>query len=233
MALWTYETSFESSEGYSTGNLGGQGSWTANVNNLTVTNAQAYAGTQSVTGNTGANRECVRTVATANTDGTFMYISLRASSVASASSNGGYYLQGSGTNFGGLYFNAPSAANISWRISGGTDAYTVLVASANANQWYRIGVEMDFTNDRVRCNVDGGAFGSYITGGNAFSQVDKMFLTTNGGTAFDLYYDSISPNYATASGPANLKSLDTNVKANIKSYNTNLLANIKSINTNA
>lgn len=35
------------------------------------------------------------------------------------------------------------------------------------------------------------------------------------------------------SGPANLKSLDTNVKANIKSYNTNVLANIKSINTNA
>lgn len=34
-------------------------------------------------------------------------------------------------------------------------------------------------------------------------------------------------------GPANLKSLDTNVKANIKSYNTNVLANIKSINTNA
>ena len=34
------------------------------------------------------------------------------------------------------------------------------------------------------------------------------------------------------SGPANLKSLDTNVKANIKSYNTNLIANVKSINTN-
>lgn len=36
-----------------------------------------------------------------------------------------------------------------------------------------------------------------------------------------------------SSGPTNLKSLDTNVKANIKSYNTNVLANIKSINTNA
>lgn len=35
------------------------------------------------------------------------------------------------------------------------------------------------------------------------------------------------------SGPANLKSLDTNVKANIKSYNTNAIANVKSINTNA
>lgn len=37
---------------------------------------------------------------------------------------------------------------------------------------------------------------------------------------------------AGASGPSNLKSLDTNLKANIKSYNTNLIANVKSINTN-
>ena len=36
-----------------------------------------------------------------------------------------------------------------------------------------------------------------------------------------------------ASGPTNLKSLDTNLKANIKSYNTNVIANVKSINTNA
>lgn len=39
--------------------------------------------------------------------------------------------------------------------------------------------------------------------------------------------------YSCSTGPSNLKSLDTNVKANIKSYNTNALANIKSINTNA
>lgn len=40
-------------------------------------------------------------------------------------------------------------------------------------------------------------------------------------------------NPVAASGPTNLKSLDTNVKANIKSYNTNVIANVKSINTNA
>lgn len=37
---------------------------------------------------------------------------------------------------------------------------------------------------------------------------------------------------AGASGPANLKSLDSNVKANIKSYNSNVIANIKSIDSN-
>lgn len=37
---------------------------------------------------------------------------------------------------------------------------------------------------------------------------------------------------APASGPANLKSYNTNLKANIKSINTNLIANVKSLNTN-
>lgn len=35
-----------------------------------------------------------------------------------------------------------------------------------------------------------------------------------------------------AAGPANLKSLDSNVKSNIKSYNSNVIANIKSIDSN-
>lgn len=35
-----------------------------------------------------------------------------------------------------------------------------------------------------------------------------------------------------ASGPANLKSYNTNLKANIKSINTNLIANVKSLDTN-
>lgn len=46
----------------------------------------------------------------------------------------------------------------------------------------------------------------------------------NGGTAIS--YGSSS------SGPANLKSYNTNLKANIKSINTNPIANVKSLNTN-
>jgi len=38
--------------------------------------------------------------------------------------------------------------------------------------------------------------------------------------------------YTTPSGPANLKSYNTNLKANIKTINTNVIANIKSLNTN-
>lgn len=53
---------------------------------------------------------------------------------------------------------------------------------------------------------------------------------TNNGTAT---FTTALPSTCAASGPTNLKSLDTNLKANIKSYNTNLIANVKSINTNA
>ena len=38
---------------------------------------------------------------------------------------------------------------------------------------------------------------------------------------------------AAASGPANLKTYNTNAKANIKSINGNLIANCKTLNTNA
>jgi hypothetical protein len=50
----------------------------------------------------------------------------------------------------------------------------------------------------------------------------------------DLYNAGTGVQYPfAASGPTNLKSLNTNVKANIKSYNTNVIANVKSINTNS
>lgn len=52
-------------------------------------------------------------------------------------------------------------------------------------------------------------------------------------TSSNYAHASANIDQSVASGPTNLKSLDTNVKANIKSYNTNLIANIKSINTNS
>lgn len=59
----------------------------------------------------------------------------------------------------------------------------------------------------------------------------SMAWTDSSGNIYGIIA-SIAPAGA-ASGPANLKSLDTNLKANIKSYNTNLIANVKSIDTNA
>lgn len=58
-------------------------------------------------------------------------------------------------------------------------------------------------------------------------------LTVSLASSAEWVFKGISLDPIPASGPSNLKSLDTNVKANIKSYNTNLIANVKSINTNS
>lgn len=77
-----------------------------------------------------------------------------------------------------------------------------------------------------------GMFGLDRAGGTAPTGINNISPRSSeyAGTSSD---PLLSVTYTAASGPTNLKSLDTNVKANIKSYNTNVLANIKSIDTNA
>jgi hypothetical protein len=58
---------------------------------------------------------------------------------------------------------------------------------------------------------------------------DKLFVNTFISGSTPTRYARV---FEIALGPANLKSLNTNIKSNIKSYNTNLIANVKSINTN-
>ena len=58
----------------------------------------------------------------------------------------------------------------------------------------------------------------------------SMVWTDGSGNAYGIIF-SLAPAVA-ASGPANLKSYNTNLKANIKSIDTNLIANVKSLNTN-
>lgn len=55
---------------------------------------------------------------------------------------------------------------------------------------------------------------------------------TGSSQGMDMIVCSIAPFSAGASGPANLKSYNTNLKANIKSIDTNLIANCKSLDTN-
>lgn len=235
MAVWAYECDFESSEGFSVGNLSGQGGWGApsTGNDFSVTAAQAAHGTQSlttngITGNRGGNAKSITSV---TTDGSICYVSVRADNVTSVDNFGLNFKSGASFIFT-LYVGAAGANDISLREEGG-GTYQILETAASANTWYRVGIEMDFTNDRVRGNIDNGAMSSWLSC-PAYSSIDTLITTANNGDGATKtgFIDWISASYSAASGPANLKSLDTNVKSNIKSYNTNLLANIKSINTN-
>lgn len=59
-------------------------------------------------------------------------------------------------------------------------------------------------------------------------------VTLSAGEVSELYNGGAGVQYPfSAPGPANLKSLDGNLKDNIKSYNGNVLANVKSISGNA
>ena len=93
----------------------------------------------------------------------------------------------------------------------------------------------DATTQRVNniggvCNSTDGTTVLYDSNGTVSTGSRSSTLTPCLNTNMGSMLFSFAP--AVAEGPANLKSLDTNVKANIKSYNGNLLANIKSINTN-
>lgn len=120
--------------------------------------------------------------------------------------------------------------------TGATSLTTSLTTVAD-NAWTTAFVRFDTNNVTSGTNYTVlGAADSFRYGDSnaAITPAGATTITANGAGGsgeWDAIYSSMSP--ATASGPANLKSLDTNVKANIKSYNTNVIANVKSINTNA
>lgn len=106
------------------------------------------------------------------------------------------------------------------------------------NNTYHI-FEIEYDNasqaNKYRARFDGGTWTSWYgyIGSPTWSQITKVEFDTSsadGGAAGSMYWDDLNPQ--SASGPANLKSYNTNVLANIKSINTNLIANVKSLDTN-
>ncbi len=86
------------------------------------------------------------------------------------------------------------------------------------------------TSPTIQLQATGAGDQYATTTGIANTTPINMGLTNSAASVYASSGFSIS---GIASGPTNLKSLDTNVKANIKSYNTNPIANIKSINGNS
>lgn len=103
----------------------------------------------------------------------------------------------------GVSYNRDGAASCTW--AGITEDYDI--GDAPGNDWS--GASAEFATTQTNLTVSA----TWVT-----SSLPKMLVA------------SFPP--SVASGPANLKSLNTNVKANIKSIDTNLIANVKSLNTN-
>lgn len=121
----------------------------------------------------------------------------------------------------------------------GQTSSSISVTTTAANSWV---VDHAQTNNATPTATGSGQtirFNGTHVGGNRFYS-STMTTTTTG--AYTPGYSwtgnadgtimATEIKEAVASGPANLKSLNTNLKANIKSINTNLIANVKSFNTN-
>lgn len=189
-ATWGYEQNFD---GLSLTDLTGQDSWTLGQGTAVVSNEQALSGAQSVkiTGAAG-NPYRIRTVPDANTNGTIMYVAMRTSSIASNDNPGVVYMWGNNgaTRIGDLYINVPAAGDWSFRKESG--GYTDL-GNVSANTWYCFGVDFDFTNNRVRLNIDGGAFSSYITTDSDINEIDTIWIgVSSGAGAYNYYFDSFT-----------------------------------------
>lgn len=197
MAGWVDEILFESSEGYSTGFLSGQGGWGVNSKpaDFSIVNTVAAQGTQSLSsgaiagGDRGGNS---KTVSTVNTDGSLVYISLRTDNNTSVDS-GGMEFKGSGAFIFYLWQGFPNANSVALASSLGN----VEITTVNTNTWYRFGIEFDFTNDRVRGNVDNGTMSAWRTC-DAFSQIDEIKTNANNGDGGSktIFMDWVSPNYS-------------------------------------
>ena len=130
-----------------------------------------------------------------------------------------------------------SATNNTDTVSGVEEATTITVTASNC--WAHMitannaGAPVAGTNATWLTTGTGGVgYGAFDSNGTiatgSFTMGWSIASTIGQGTVLCAFKP-----VASASGPTNLKSLDTNVKANLKSYNTNIIANVKSINTNA
>lgn len=104
-----------------------------------------------------------------------------------------------------------SPTTLTVRDNGADSAITVSWDAAQT------GLKSDTTN-----NTD-------ITSGD---ELGYILVTPNTSGTFVLRWTSLMGTTQSASGPANLKTYNTNVKSNIKTINTNPIANVKSLDTN-
>jgi hypothetical protein len=133
-------------------------------------------------------------------------------------------------NEGQVTWNVYSSGN-NWTTAGGDfNATTICSASTSLNNYLSFVLMGTGSTNPLTLN-----WGDNV---NVLLKIGTESTgVTTGGTFYSKNNASNKPYIeitytASASGPVNLKSYNTNLKANIKSINTNSIANVKSLNTN-
>jgi len=156
-----------------------------------------------------------------------------------------------------LSYRDDSGMKVNWQmVNGGTSDYIVWATDLGTGTFKHLVLVFDSANTEVTLYVDGSAVSTQQTncstpqnttvpfaiGADSSistigfnGMIDEVGVWTRKLTSTEvtsLYNSGNGLQYPFSSGPANLKSYNTNLKANIKSINTNPIANTKSLNTN-
>lgn len=189
----------ENFDGYTNGNnlntlnggSGWGGAWVVVKGTYTITTAQSSSSPNSVvmTSSLGIEEEATRLL-TSNTDGDKVTFAMRSTGAAN---NQRFYFVSGTTYYAGLFMN--HLGNIAL---GATTIGTWTI-----NTWYVFVVELDYTNDRFRASINGGAFSSFVNFDAAVSSTSKisMGISQDSGVSNTYYWDSIAPVAATTATP--------------------------------
>lgn len=231
---WVAEDDFDS---YSDGDLntlnggtGFSGAWTADTD-YDIQGTTTYEGAKAVT-QTSSNGGATRTLTTDVASG-ILYVATRANSTMISSDD-------STLRLWDTTGSSDIRVLVGWHTGtikyGSSSTLTTLISSPAANTWYLIEIELVAGGNYKLRYHDGTSWSTQTSSLAPYTgdggDVRTVNLNSGGGGGTSLW-DYISPtNPISAGGPANLKSLNTNILANIKSINGNLIANCKSLNTN-
>lgn len=185
-------------DSYNDGDLAGQGSWTGAQPDVDVQGSVVQGGTkalQKLASTGGHNPQ--RSVTASNVDGDQFSIYLRATIVNDGGGGSwGIYLYSGAT----VLFSIGISQDLNMIFVDGATSFLSL-GTASVDTWYKLTIEVDYTNDRARAKVDAGSFSAYTNayGSVAFSQVDTIRIRA-GGNVGTLYWATIE--FAAGSVPS-------------------------------
>lgn len=188
---WIFEDDFES---YTVdAALNGQGGWSGDTT-FYVRDATpaAYEGSQYAEID-GVSNDVMENDITAETDG-IVYVSLLNSKGTADVCD--YRIHATATIQ--IYLQMLEASNNIRIYDGDTAGWWDLQSGYTASQWYRIGIELDYTTDDYRANIDGGTFSAWKGMWNVGTQANRLRFNSQA-LAGKYAFDYISPN-ATAGG---------------------------------
>ena len=181
------------------GKAGGSGwaaAWSTSDSSVLVSNANPANGSLSAEDvtDTGGAGDTQRTFTAASAG--IIYISIRDGDKTKGGANRGLLMGDAGHGNHILLFFGNTAGDISIFFNG---AYVKINDDYTNNQWYRFGIEWDnaVQPDKIRYNVDGGAWSAWGTVNGSFSDLSlvKLYKATNA-PATTIAWDEINTEYA-------------------------------------